>query len=114
MSKNLKDKKFKSHLSSYFLAQEENDPFENLRALQHFLRMHDDQIVHIKELQDKVDVLQKEKKTMKEKEKMMAKLFTSDNNLRSYRFASAFCPNCEMFKNYKKECPFCKFLEMTY
>lgn len=42
-----------------------------------------------------------------------AELFTPEGKPRRYRYASAFCPNCGMFKNYEKECPYCTYHEMT-
>lgn len=113
MNKKLKEKKLNSLLSSYYLAREE-EPFDNLRDLQQFLRISEKKIIDIKELQEKVEQLKKEEEEMIKKEKMIAKLFTNQNELRPYRFASTFCPNCKMFKNYKKECPYCTFLEMTF
>ena len=42
-----------------------------------------------------------------------AELFTSEGRPRKFRYASAFCPHCGMFKNYEKECPYCSYHEMT-
>lgn len=43
----------------------------------------------------------------------LADLFTPEHQLRAYRFGSPFCPNCNLFKNYEKECPYCSYLELT-
>ncbi len=41
-----------------------------------------------------------------------AELFTGKDEPRRYRYGSAFCPQCGMYKNYSKECPYCSFHEM--
>lgn len=40
-------------------------------------------------------------------------LFSTQKNGRRIKLGSCFCPECSRFKNYKKECPHCGFLEMT-
>jgi hypothetical protein len=43
----------------------------------------------------------------------LADLFAPEHQLRAFRFGSPFCPNCHLFKNYEKECPYCSYLELT-
>lgn len=59
---------------------------------------------------DTKHVIESKKKT----EKDNAILFTKDDNVREYKFGSGFCPKCQMFKNYDKECPYCSYLEIAW
>lgn len=45
-------------------------------------------------------------------QKAEAELFAR-GKVRKFRYGSAFCPHCGMFKNYEKECPYCGYHEMT-
>ena len=45
-------------------------------------------------------------------EEQEAALFTKGKKPRRYKYGSAFCPSCGMYKNYDKECPYCEFHEM--
>jgi hypothetical protein len=50
----------------------------------------------------------------RQKPKMKAQLFTKNRKVRKYRFGSDFCPNCNRFKNYEKECPYCNYHEISF
>lgn len=96
-------------LVSYVLAQE--DPDDRLEELRFFLKT--------KGIEMDASTLKKQvhkvKKSIEHPKKMMeleAKLFNKEGTIRKYRFGSAFCPKCGMFKNYEKECPYCGYLEM--
>lgn len=105
------DEKLRASLLSYTFAQENLD--EDLSELQIFLRKSEIGIININELKEKVNHIKKEKEKLKDDQKRMAKLFTRSKQIRRYQFGSSICPNCHMFKNYEKECPYCKYLEMT-
>lgn len=105
------DKKLRAALLCYTFAQK--DVNENLQELQQFLLTSGIGPIDINDLRGKIDLIKKEEKKIKHSQNLMAKLFTQDKKVRLYRFGSDFCPKCHMFKNYEKECPYCKYLEMT-
>ena len=107
----LNDEKLRSSLLSYTFAQENSH--ENLNELQEFLRVSGIGTIDINDLRKKVDRIKEEKRKIKQDQERMAKLFVRDKKVRVYRYGSDFCPKCHMFKNYKKECPYCKYLEIT-
>ncbi|MFW3146564.1 MAG: hypothetical protein ACMUIE_07110 [Thermoplasmatota archaeon] len=41
-------------------------------------------------------------------------LFAPDLDEEDIKLGSGFCPECGMFKRFRKECPWCGFLEMTF
>ena len=112
MSKSqIDNEKLRASLLSYTFAQEDLD--ENLSELQAFLRETGIGTININELKEKVNRIKKEEEKLKSDQRRMAKLFTMSKQVRQYQYGSSSCPNCHMFKNYEKECPYCKYLEMT-
>ena len=105
------NEKLRASLLSYTFAQDELD--ENLNELQTFLTETGIGIVDINELQEKLNRIKIEEEKLKSDQKRMAKLFTRSKQVRKYQYGSSSCPNCHMFKNYEKECPYCKYLEIT-
>jgi hypothetical protein len=105
------DEKLHASLISYMFVQEDLD--ENLSELQAFLRETGIGTINIYELKEKVSNIKKREEKLKHDKKIIAKLFTRSKQIRRYQFGSSFCPNCHMFKNYEKECPYCKYLEMS-
>jgi len=105
------NEKLRASLLSYTFSQENLD--ENLNELQTFLVAAGLGPTDINELKEKVYRIKKEEEKLKDDQKRKAKLFTRSKQVRRYQFGSSFCPNCHMFKNYEKECPYCKYLEMT-
>ena len=105
------NEKLRAFLLSYTFTQENLD--ENLRLLQTFLLENGLGPIDINELKGKVVCIKKEEEKLKHDQMKMAKLFTRSKQVRKYQFGSSFCPNCHMYKNYEKECPYCKYLEMT-
>ena len=103
--------KLRASILSYTFAQEDSD--KNLNEFQTFLRESGIKIININELKEKIDCIKKEEEKLKNDKKQLANLFTRSKQVRKYQFGSSFCPNCHMFKNYEKECPYCKYLEMT-
>lgn len=112
MSKSqIDNEKLRASLLSYAFAQENSD--ENLSELQTFLLASGFGPIDISKLKERVNLIKKEEAKLKLDQKRMANLFTRSKQVRRYQFGSSFCPNCHMFKNYEKECPYCKYLEMT-
>ena len=105
------NEKLRTALLCYTFAQKDTN--ENLKDLQDFLLITGIGPVHIEELLKKINLIKEQEKKIIHKQNLKAKLFTQDKKIRSFRFGSDFCPNCHMFKNYEKECPYCKYLEMT-
>jgi hypothetical protein len=68
----------------------------------------------IENLKKYVYTVKSEIETNRKKNKAKAELFTKNRKVRKYRFGSDFCPNCNRYKNYEKECPFCYYHEMTF
>ena len=105
------NEKIRAALLCYTFSQK--DVNENLQELQEFLLTSGIGPVNINDLRDKIDLINKEEEKIKHRQNLMAKLFTQDKKVRSYRLGSDFCPKCHMFKNYEKECPYCKYLEIS-
>jgi len=103
--------KLRAFLLSYTFVREDLD--ENLRELQTFLIETGLGPININELKEKADRIKKEEEKLKHDQIRMAKLFTRSKQVRKYQYGSSSCPNCHMYKNYEKECPYCKYLEMT-
>ena len=112
MEKKVMDKKrFKRLINSYVLAQE--DPGQNLELLQRYLKAKGIADVSKEVLKQEISSHIKSKKREDRLRKMETRLFKKENEERTYRPASAFCGNCDMYKDYQKECPYCGKLEMT-
>jgi len=98
-------------INSYLLAQD--DPAENLELLQKYLRKKGIGEVSKKVLKKEINSQLKRKKEKKKLEKIEAKLFKKEEKEKKFRYGSAFCSNCRMYKDYQKECPYCGDLELT-
>ncbi len=111
MSRLIEKNRLRRVINSYILAQE--DPTENLELLQKYLKEKGIAEVSTDTLRKHIkNQLQKKRKDKKLK-KMEAKLFKKEDEQKKYRYGSAFCEDCGMFKDYKKECPYCGSLEMS-
>lgn len=109
----LHNEKLNAALMCYTFVQKEKDLDDNLQELHDFLRVSGFGQININDLQEKINKIKKEEKKVIHNQRVIAELFTEDKKTSIYRFGSDFCPNCYMFKNYKKECPYCNYLEMT-
>lgn len=110
MGKNILNVKMKRIINSYIIAQE--DPLENIDDLYRYIRKK--KISKISKSQLKNLIKNKLKKQKKDDLKELeAKLFTKDGEPRKNRYGSAFCDNCYMYKDYRKECPYCGKIEFT-
>lgn len=69
----------------------------------------------LKELRIDIEIFRAKMAQREDLDTWEAKLFTREGEKRpeQFRFGSAFCPKCGMYKNYEKECPYCGFHEMT-
>lgn len=95
---------------SYVLAQDEVD--ERLDQLKAFLELKQIQ-VDMESLRHQVHKVKDSLGRPKKMDALMAKLFNKDGTPRKYRHGNAFCPKCKIFKNYEKECPYCRHLELS-
>lgn len=66
------------------------------------------------QIRERVEDIKDQDQMVQMKRQQVAELFAPDHLVRPIRFGSPFCPNCHMFKNYDKECPYCQYLEITY
>ena len=104
-------RRLKRAINSFMLAQD--DPTENLELLQRYLHKKGFGKVSKKALKKEISSQLKRKKEKKKLKKMEAKLFKKEDEERKFRYGSAFCGNCNMYKDYQKECPYCGDLEIT-
>jgi len=104
-------KRLRRAINSYILAQE--DPTENLELLQKYIRKKGIGDVSIEVLKKEIKSQLKKRREKKRMEMIEAKLFKKDDEKKKYRYGSAFCVNCSMYKDYQKECPYCGDLEIT-
>ncbi len=100
-------------INSYLLAQENPIDKEKLRSLQVYLREKGFGRISTKELAREIKKQQKKMKRNKKMSQMETELFKKDDEPKKYRYGSSFCPNCTMYKDNKKECPYCGKLELT-
>ncbi len=107
----VRSKSIKRVINSYILAQEE--PLDKLRLLQRYLQKKGIADISLKELKTEVKRQMAKDRKDENLSRMEAKLFTRSGESREYKYGSAFCGNCNMYKDYKKECPYCGDLEMT-
>jgi len=106
-------KRLKRIINSYILAQD--DPFDKrkLKLLQRYLYSKNIGKIKIGVLKNYISKRMKIKKKKEKMNKMEALLFKKDKKLKKIKYGSAFCSNCNMFKDYNKECPYCNKLELT-
>ena len=98
-------------INSYILAQD--DPAENLELLQKYLRKKGIGDVSTEVLKKEIKSQIKKRRKKKKLEKVETKLFKKDDEEKKFRYGSAFCGKCDMYKDYQKECPYCGHLEIT-
>lgn len=106
-----------SAIMSYVIAQVDKERIEkNIPRLHRFLRESGIADLQVEELAQLVRRNVRRLDTVEKSAKLKARLFTRDGRIRHqrYRHGSAFCSNCGMHKDYKKECPFCGNLEITH
>jgi len=98
-------------INSYILAQD--DLAENLELLQKYLKKKGIGEISTEVLKKEIKSQLKKRREKKRMEKIETKLFKKDDEEKKIRYGSAFCGNCEMYKDYQKECPYCGDLEIT-
>lgn len=97
-----------------FIAGQEKIEKQNIQELTEFLNKQYNKELSTDSVNEQVNEILENNRQIQLNRKQLARLFTIDKQVRAIRFGSGFCPNCHMFKNYDKECPYCQFLEMTY
>ena len=107
------NQKVQAILDSYLDAQDEIDN-QSVQKLTQFLNQQQLGDFSSQQIQKRLDQIQQRNQKIMIKRRTIAELFAQDHQVRKIRFGSAFCPQCHMFKNYDKECPYCQFLEITY
>lgn len=112
MARKKKKGKVKKLVNSYVLAHPD-EPYEDLKLLQKYLKQEKKIKLKLEKLKKLVDKQLKKEERDEKIEKLEAQLFTKDGEPRKYKYASAFCDNCFMYKDHQKECPYCGDLEMT-
>lgn len=110
--KRKKSEKVKKMINSYILAHKDN-PYEDLKLLRRYLQKKQGVKLKLERLRDMVKNQLKKEKRSKNIGEIEAKLFTRDGNPREYKYGSAFCDNCYMYKDHQKECPYCGDVELT-
>ena len=91
-----------------------DDPNAHLKELDNYILETRNINFGEENLKKYIELIKHEIQVSRKKKKVKANLFTKDKKVRKYRFGSDFCPNCNRFKNYEKECPYCNFHEITY
>ncbi len=111
-SKSSKKKKIREIVKSYLMVHREK-PYRKLKTLQRYLKKKNIANIKLKSLRDMVKSQIEKEEEMEKIEEMEAELFTKDGEVKNYKYGSAFCKNCDKYKDYEKECPYCGSLEMT-
>lgn len=102
-------------INSYILAQDDPMDKEKLRSLRLYLNQRGIERIRMKYLVKKIKEQKEKKKKKKRLREMETELFKKDEETKEtkkYRYGSSFCPNCNMYKDYQKECPYCGKLEL--
>lgn len=86
---------------------------KDLELLQIYIRDLHKTKVSIEGLDALVLQAREEAKNKAVADEMESILFSTDRPIPKFKLGSPFCVKCSRFKNYKKECPFCGYHEMT-
>lgn len=97
-------------INSYMIAQD--DPMEKIDELHTYIRKKKLSKIKKSTLENLIENKIKKQKE-KDLQKLEAGLFTKRDEPRKNRYGSAFCDNCDMYKDYEKECPYCGKIEFT-
>lgn len=106
----------RSAIVSYVIAQGEKENMaENLPHFRRFLKENGISEVPAERLSRLVETEVRNLESAEKNAGKLARLFSRDGVVRKdkYRHGSAFCSSCGMFKDYRKECPFCGKIEIT-
>jgi len=113
LSRAIAKKRLKRIINSYILAQDNPYNEKKLKLLQRYLYSKNIGRINIdvlkKYIKRRLDMTEENKRL----KKIEAKLFTKEGKTKKIKYGSGFCPNCGMYKNYEKECPYCNKLELT-
>jgi hypothetical protein len=103
--------RLQSILISYVNAHETEEG--NIEELRSYIRSKGLGELPVEDLRKRVAMIREIRQASVYQSQQLADLFTPEHQLRVYQFGSPFCPNCHLFKNYEKECPYCSYLELT-
>ena len=94
--------------------EEGHDENDDLTELREYLKTKGIDIPE-EDLKREIELIRLKRDQKLYLERIEALLFTPDGRMKppSFRYGSAFCPRCGLFKNYEKECPHCGFHEMS-
>jgi hypothetical protein len=89
------------------------DVNSKLLVLKNFIQQTENIDVDINRLKKYILKIKRNLQHPLENTSSKAVLITDDRNIRIYKFGSDYCPKCSRFKNYKKSCPYCDYVEYT-
>ena len=100
-------------IRSFALSHPEGHGDKELSLLQAYLLDKHGFSINKKRLSSMIDQEDRKVKTEAVLKEIDTILFSTAKRPPSFKLGSSFCPECGMFKNYRKECPYCSFHEMT-
>jgi len=113
LRKAVPSKRLKRVINCYVLAQDDPYNKRKIKLLQRYLYQKNIGNVSRRVLKKHISRQLKARKEKKRVFRMETALFNKEREPKMIKYGSAFCPNCDMYKNYLKECPYCNKLELT-
>jgi len=98
---------------SFALSHIDGHDERSLKLLQAYLQDNHHVNISLKDLDGRVSREKKGAKTETVLKEIDSILFSPTGKTTGLKLGSAFCTSCGMFKNYRKECPYCGHHEMT-
>ncbi len=84
----------------------------NLAKLSIYIKSELGKDISLPELRENVDRIKTIDRHQTTQRKAFNRLFSPEDKERTYKYGSAFCPECGMYKDYAKECSYCQYHEM--
>ena len=105
------DREFEIIMKFIEMGYDENSGFYEIKEALEREGIH----LEDEELRTDIELIRLKRLQKLQLDRIEALLFIRDGRIKphDFRFGSAFCPRCGLFKNYEKECPHCGFHEMT-
>ena len=100
-------------IREFTFAHKDGHDRKDLEALQIYLKDLYGTRVTVEGLHALVLQAKEEAKNKAVADEMESILFSTDRPIPKFKLGAPFCQKCARFKNYKKECPFCGYHEMT-
>ena len=112
-TKTLPPEKVRKVIRSFAVAHLDGYSHSQLEILQAYIQDN----MHINyQLETLMKMIKREESSLK-KEPVLNNidsiLFSGEQGAPNFKLGSSFCEQCGMFKNYRKECPYCGFHEVT-